>query len=30
MPSSHRRFADWTIERINREASAIGSDAALL
>ncbi|MHC2491386.1 transposase [Sinorhizobium meliloti] len=30
MPSSHRRFADWTIERINREASAIGSDVALL
>lgn len=30
MPSSHRRFADWTIERISREASAIGSDAALL
>ena len=30
MPSAHRRFADWTIERISREASAIGSDAALL
>jgi transposase len=30
MPSSHRRFADWTIERISREASAIGSDVALL
>lgn len=30
MPSAHRRFADWTIERITREASAIGSDAALL
>ncbi|MEC5382381.1 IS21 family transposase [Aurantimonas sp. C2-6-R+9] len=30
MPSSHRRFADWTIERITREASAVGSDAALL
>jgi transposase len=30
MPSSHRRFADWTIERITREASAIGPDAALL
>jgi transposase len=30
MPSSHRRFADWTIERINREASAIGVCAALL
>lgn len=30
MPSSHRRFADWTIERISREASAIGPDVALL
>jgi transposase len=30
MPSAHRRFADWTIERIRREASAIGPDAALL
>jgi transposase len=30
MPSAHRRFADWTIERIKREASALGSDAALL
>lgn len=30
MPSSHRRFADWTIERITREASAVGSNAALL
>jgi transposase len=30
MPSAHRRFADWTIERISREASAIGADAALL
>lgn len=30
MPSSHRRFADWTIERISREASAIGSNVALL
>jgi transposase len=30
MPSSHRRFADWTIERLGREASAIGPDAALL
>src|SRR5690348_4122284 len=24
MPSSHRRYADWTIERIRREADAIG------
>ena len=30
MPSSHRRFADWTIERIAREAAAIGVCTALL
>jgi transposase len=24
MPSSHRRYADWTVERIRREAAAIG------
>jgi transposase len=24
MPSSHRRYAEWTIERIRREAAAIG------
>ena len=30
MPSSHRRFADWTIERITRETEAIGPCAALL
>ncbi len=24
MPSSHRRYADWTIERIRREAASIG------
>src|SRR3982074_551309 len=24
MPSSHRRYADWTIERIRREAATIG------
>lgn len=30
MPSSHRRFADWTIERINREAASIGACTALL
>ncbi|HVI90904.1 MAG TPA: IS21 family transposase [Dongiaceae bacterium] len=30
MPSSHRRYADWNIERIQREASAIGPAAALL
>ena len=30
MPSSHRRYADWTIERIRREAGAIGPSTALL
>jgi transposase len=30
MPSSHRRFADWTIERITRESEAIGPCVALL
>lgn len=30
MPSSHRRFADWTIERIATESAAIGPCAALL
>lgn len=30
MPASHRRFADWTSERIEREASAIGPNTALL
>lgn len=30
MPSSHRRFADWTIERIAREAAGIGAATALL
>lgn len=30
MPSSHRRFADWTLERIRREAAAIGPSTALL
>lgn len=30
MPSSHRRFADWTIERIARDAAAIGACTALL
>jgi transposase len=30
MPSSHRHFADWSIERIRREASAIGPSAATL
>jgi transposase len=30
MPSSHRRYADWTIERILREADRIGPSAAML
>jgi len=30
MPSSHRRYLDWTIERILREAGAIGPSADLL
>jgi hypothetical protein len=30
MPSSHRRYADWTIDRIMREAGEIGSNAAAL
>jgi transposase len=30
MPSSHRRYADWTIERIRREAVAIGPATAAL
>jgi transposase len=30
MPSSHRRYAEWTIERILREAAAIGPSAAKL
>lgn len=30
MPSSHRRYADWTIERIRREATAIGPATAML
>jgi transposase len=30
MPSSHRRYADWTVERIRREAAAIGSATAAL
>ncbi len=28
MPSSHRRYADWTLERIHRDASAIGPASA--
>jgi transposase len=30
MPSSHRRYRDWTHERIEREATAIGPDTAAL
>ena len=30
MPSSHRRYRDWTPERIRREAAAVGADAAIL
>jgi len=30
MPSSHRRYGDWTIERIIREAERIGPSAVML
>jgi len=30
MPSSHRRFADWSIERIHRDAAAIGMSTEML
>jgi transposase len=30
MPSSHRRYADWTVERIRGEARVIGPSTALL
>jgi transposase len=30
MPSSHRRYHDWTHERIQRDAAAIGDDTAAL
>ena len=30
MPSSHRRYRDWTHERILREVAAIDDDAAAL
>src|SRR5512135_1690298 len=30
MPSSHRRYRDWTHDRIRREAARVGSDAAAL
>jgi transposase len=30
MPSSHRRYADWTPERIRRQAGEIGRNTAAL
>ena len=30
MPSSHRRYADWTIDRIRRDAAAIGPASSAL
>jgi transposase len=30
MPSSHRRYRDWTLERIKREAAAIGQHTSTL
>jgi transposase len=30
MPSSHRRYADWTIDRIRRDAAQIGPSADAL
>jgi transposase len=30
MPSAHRRYREWTHERLHREAGAIGHDAAAL
>ena len=30
MPSSHRRYADWTPERLKRQAGEIGRNAAAL
>src|SRR5271170_1884797 len=30
MPSSHRRYRDWTHERIQREAASVGDDTAAL
>jgi transposase len=30
MPSSHRRYADWTIDRIRQEAASIGSATVTL
>ena len=30
MPSAHRRYREWTHERIRREAAAVGDDTAVL
>ncbi|RKJ94025.1 transposase, partial [Teichococcus wenyumeiae] len=30
MPSSHRRYREWSLERIHREAGTIGHDTAAL
>ena len=30
MPSAHRRYHDWTHERIRHEAQTVGPDAAVL
>jgi hypothetical protein len=30
MPSSHRRYAEWTLERIRIDATAIGPSTAKL
>jgi hypothetical protein len=30
MPSSHRRYADWTPERLRRQAGAIGRHTSAL
>jgi transposase len=30
MPSAHRRYRDWTHERIRREAASVGPDTAAL
>jgi hypothetical protein len=30
MPSSHRRYADWTPERLRRQADAIGRNTSAL
>ncbi len=30
MPSSHRRYADWTLEKLRRQATGIGPGTAML